>query len=256
MAKDYEVTIVNPTSNPRRKRRRKKSAAPRRRRRRAASNPAPFTPRRRRSARNPVIGGFGFTASMFSDTALRLVGKLAGALAVKTLGSDGTAPDSETTGKRWTFMNHVLNLAGGALAGWAVGGLTKSTRARQMVLEGAVDQSVQKAFWSELVHRTEAGPKWLGQAQEGDVLEDGRGGSWVRQGGRWVTLMGGRGMGALSEKGVLDGLEYANALGRVGRRRGRAMGHLMPSTSFDDPAARRGPLLNSGSVNPYQAAYM
>lgn len=258
MSKEYEVTIVNPTSNPRRRRRRspaRKPAARRRRRTtRATSNPAPPARRRSYARRNPSFAGFGFTRSMFSDTALRLVGKLAGAFFVKLAGHDGADPQSETTGARWSFVNHALNIGGGILAGWAVGGLLGS-HARQMVLEGAIDQSVQKAFWSELVHRTEAGPKWLGQANEGDVLEDGRGRSWVRQGGRWVSLLGGR-MGALSEKTALDGLEYANSLGRYRERRRRPFGHLQPANAMDDPHARVGPLLNSGSVNPYQAAYM
>lgn len=247
MSKDYEVTIVNP-SNPRRRRRRRRaasSAAPKRRRR-ATPNPGGY---RRGAVRNPVIMGFNFDGGLIARSTLRLLGKLGGAFAVKLFAGGVGEPISETTGARWTWWSHLLNLAGGAAVGALARGVLKNAAAGQLVMDGAVDQTMHKLFWSELIHRTEAGPKWLGglQAGEGDILEDDKGNRWVRQGGRWVAMMG---ITAASE---LDGLEYASALGRMRGRR-RAMGHLMPATSAEDEVDR-GRMIRSGDRDPYSAAY-
>lgn len=253
MAKEYEVTVVNPRKK-RRRRRTTAAPAPRRRRRRApASNPAP---RRRYARRNPTILGVNFNwGSTTAQAGLRLLGKVAGAFMVRLVGNEGenqiSGGMSETTGARWTFFNHVLNLLGGMAAGALVNMFAgRDKNLGRYVLEGAIDQSVQKAFWSELVHRTEAGPKWLG-ASDGDVREDGRGGTLIFQAGKWVPMLGLKEAGPLGE---LDGLEYASSLGRVHQRR-RAMGHLMPPDT--DPGTQRtGRYTRSGYVSPYHSAYM
>lgn len=261
MAKEYEVTVVNPTHRKRRKRRAAAPApAPRRRRRRshARANPAPSY--RRRATRNPSIMGVDFNwGSTTAQAGLRLLGKVAGAFMVRLVGNDGEAQisggPSETTGARWTFFNHVLNILGGMAGGVVVNMLFKGKNLGKYVLEGALDQSVQKAFWSEIVHRTEAGPKWLG-ATDGDVREDGRGSTFIFQSGKWIPMLGLREASSSLGNADLDGLEYATSMGRIHhRRRGRSMGHLMPAeTSAADNSIGR--YTRSGSVSPYHSAYM
>lgn len=261
MARDFEVTVVNPTENPRGRRRRRRSTTPRRRRRRRAApreNPGFALATRRRSParRNPSFMGLNFgIGGVLSNAALRLLGKVIGAAAVRTIGtaeenqiSGGNSP---TTGMRWSFWNHFVCVGAGLLAGGLLGRWRAG--AGQHIFEGALDLSLQKMFWSEMVHRTEAGPKWLGAADEGDVLEDSRTGkTWIRQGGKWVAMLG------LQEKTALDGLEYATALGRAPRRHGRRrepMGHLLPSDYTNSDADYTGRYTNSASSDPYSAAY-
>lgn len=260
MARDYEVTVVNPTENPRRRRRRRRAPSSRPRRRRRASRPrenpgVALAPRRRSYRRNPSFMGLNFgLGGMLSDAALRLLGKVIGAAAVRTIGSTeenqisgGVSP---TTGLRWSFWNHFVCIGAGLVAGGVLGRWKQG--AGQKIFEGALDLSFQKMFWSEMVHRTEAGPKWLGASDEGDVLEDSRTGkTWIRQGGKWVAMLG------LSEKSALDGLEYATSLGRTPRRRGRgrAMGHLLPGDFVNTETDYTGRYTNSASTDPYAAAY-
>lgn len=213
---------------------------------------------RRRSAprRNPSFMGLSFgTGSVVVGAALRLLGKVIGAAAVRTVGSaeenqisGGVSP---TTGMRWSFWNHFVCVASGLLAGGLVGRFLPGRNAAQLIFEGALDLSVQKAFWSELVHRTDAGPKWLGAADEGDVLEDSRSGkTWIRQGGKWVAMLG------LQEKSTLDGLEYATSLGRSPhRRRGRPMGHLLPGDFNNTDTDNTGRYTDTASADVYAAAY-
>lgn len=254
MSNGYEVAIVNP---PRRRRRRK--AAPRRkptRRRTAArrSNPGMMElqgnrwvpvgrPRRRR---NPSIGGLSFGWSeAIMGSAGRLLGKVLSAWAVRQFGNPETdqisGGVSPTTGQRWTFLNHVICLAAGAAAAAIVG--KKAPRLAARIFEGSVDLSVTKAFWSEIIHRTASGPKYLGSAEEGSVLEDGRGGTYIRQGGKWVAMMG------LEAESNMDGLEYANSLGRRPARR-RALGMTRPPAPGDGTAWQTG-----GNTNPYLRAF-
>lgn len=255
MAKEYEVTVVNPKRKRRRRRTTAAAPAPRRRRRRRSpvGNPAPR--RRSYARRNPTILGVNFNwGSTTAQAGLRLLGKVAGAFLVRLVGNDGenqiSGGMSETTGARWTFFNHVLNLLGGMAAGALVNMFVgREKNLGKYVLEGAIDQSVQKAFWSELVHRTEAGPKWLG-ASDGDVREDGRGGTLIYQGGKWIPMLGLKEAGPLGE---LDGLEYASSMGRVHHRR-RSMGHLMPPET-DAATQRSGRYTRSGYVSPYHSAF-
>lgn len=245
MAKDYEVMVVNP-GKPRRRRRRAAAATttPRRKRRRRHNPGGP--PARRRS--NPSFMGLNIGyGSALTDAALRLVGKVAGAWAVRMLGNTETnqisGGASPTTGLRWSFWNHVVCIGAGILAGGLLGKMRPG--AGQKVFEGALDLAVQKAFWSEVVHRTEVGPKYLGSPDEGDVRE-ANGRTAIYQGGRWVTMMG------LSRETALDGLVEA---GPMGRRQRRPMGHLLPAEFENTPADRQGRYQRSASTSPYHTAY-
>lgn len=245
MAKDYEVMVVNPGTPPRRRRRRKAATAGGKRRRRNPGFPAARRGPSRRS--NPSFMGLNVGyGSAITDAALRLVGKVIGAWAVRRIGSTETdqisGGASPTTGLRWSFWNHVVCIGAGVLAGGLIG--SKRAGWGQKIFEGALDLSVQKAFWSEVVHRTESGPKWLGAPDEGDVRE-ANGRTAIFQNGRWVTMMG------LSEKTALDGLVEAGAMGR----RQRAMGHLLPAEFENTPADRQGRYQRSASTSPYHSAY-
>lgn len=183
-------------------------------------------------------------ANTLSNAALRLLGKIAGAWAVRMLGSaetdqisGGTSP---TTGQRWSFWNHVVCIGAGILAGGVLGRFRPG--AAQQLFEGALDLSIQKAFWSEVVHRTTAGPKYLGQDDEGDVRE-GPGGTQVFENGRWTSMMG------LRERTALDGLVEVGSMGR------RPMGHLLPAQYRNTPADRTGRYSRSASTSPYHSAY-
>jgi hypothetical protein len=262
MAQGYEVNIVNPRPRRRRAAPRKRRAAPRRKGRQR--NPGmmemqanggwrPARAPSRRRQRNPTLGGLSFGWSDALQSAVgRLLGKAAAAWAVRSFGnteenqiSGGASP---TTGLRWSFLNHVICLATGAAAAAIIG--KKAPRLAARMFEGAVDLSVTKAFWSEIVHRTTAGPKYLG-ATEGQVYEDGRGGTFVRQGGQWVPMMG-RGMGALEQEVSMDGLEYANSLGRrpSNYTRRRALSGVRPAMTTDGSVYS-----NGKSDNPYLRAF-
>lgn len=263
--KDYEVTIVNPTSNPRKRRRRRRTTttapAPRRRRRhsrRRRSNPGePPARRGRRSGgyrRNPSILGLNFSiGKVAGDAALRMLGKVVGAWAVRMIGTAETnqidGGVSPTTGMRWSFWNHFVCIGAGILAGGVLANVLKGRPAvAEKVFEGAVDLSATKAFWSEIVQRVPSGPKYLGASDEGDVKEFSDGRTYIRQGGKWVSMMG------LEDKTALDGLEYATALGRRRERR-RSMGHLLPPEFRNTDTDSTGRYTGTASADPYAAAY-
>lgn len=261
--KDYEVTVVNPTSNPgrRRKRRRRTTTAaapaPRRRRRgRRRSNPG-NPPRRGRSGyrRNPSILGLNFSiGKVAGDAALRMLGKVVGAWAVRMIGTTETnqidGGVSPTTGLRWGFWNHFVCIGAGILAGGVLANVLKGRpQVAEKVFEGAVDLSATKAFWSEIVQRVPGGPKYLGAADEGDVKEFADGRTYIRQGGKWVSMMG-----QLEDKTALDGLEYATSLGRRRERR-RSMGHLLPPEFRNTDTDNAGRYGGTAAADPYAAAY-
>lgn len=261
--KDYEVTIVNPapTSNPRRRRRRASAAAPapRRRRRHGRRRRNPDSPPARRGRRggyrrNPSILGLNFSiGKVAGDAALRMLGKVVGAWAVRMIGTTETnqidGGVSPTTGLRWGFWNHFVCIGAGILAGGVLANVLKGRPAvAEKVFEGAVDLSMTKAFWSEIVQRVPGGPKYLGAADEGDVKEFSDGRTYIRQGGKWVSMMG------LEDKTALDGLEYATSLGRRRERR-RSMGHLLPPEYRNTDTDITGNYTGTASADPYRAAY-
>lgn len=204
----------------------------------------------RRRQRNPTLGGLSFGWSEALQGAVgRLLGKAAAAWVVRSWGnteenqiSGGVSP---TTGMRWSFLNHVLCIGTGVVAGVFLG--KKAPKLAANMFAGAVDLSMTKAFWSEIVHRTTSGPKYLG-ATDGQVYEDGKGGTFIRQGGQWVPMM------ALEQARSMDGLEYANSLGRrpahYTRRRMSGLTGVRPAMETDGSVYS-----NGKSDNPYLRAF-
>lgn len=247
------------TSNPRRRRRRRTSS---RRRRRNPGAPMGAAPRRRR--RNPDGGGgsIDFMSPLRNwRWFYRLLGKMAGAFAVRKWGDpEGAVPSTATMGGRWTIRNHFINLAAGYVAGSIFTRIIKRGNGQE-VYEGAVDLSTSKAFWHEVIQAIPGGATYfgsaevqqlLGRAQAGDTIDDGRGNRYVVQVGpdgskQMVPMMG------LQQATAMDGLQAARPIDGIQTARpidGWQTRQRMGMSGSDDSA-----YLRRGANNPFLAAY-
>lgn len=300
----HRVRTVNPgKGRPKRKRktvttrRKRKTTTTRRRRRRRRSNPSSTTTRRRttrrrspsrRRRRNPSGGGL---RARWSSGGINLsepfrnwrplwvlLGKAAGAFAVRKWGDPELSSGSTfTMGGRWSIKNHLLNLVGGYVMG-RIAGMVKGREAAQGCWNGAVDLSVSKAFWHEIIQAIPGGTTYFGnlppelsqllsRAQAGDTIDDGRGNRYVvqvTQGGQkqMVPMMGlqqQRPLDGLEKATPLDGLTTATPLDGWQQRKLQAreanmrFGHL---TVGDSISTNHATYLRRGSTDPYAAAYM
>jgi hypothetical protein len=291
--KFHKVRVVNPgETKPKRKkkssmatkRKRKSSSSsgtkPRRRRRRRNPGEAMGAPprrRRRRSStrrrRNPDDGGGG-RRSVDAMAPLRhwsplwrMLGKMAGAFAVRKWGDpEGAVPSTATMGGRWSIRNHILNLVAGYAAGTLLGKMGRGHG--QEVYDGAVDLSLSKAFWHEVIQAIPGGAGYfgstevqqlLGRAQAGDTIDDGRGNRYVVQVGadgskQMVPMMGlqaATALDGLQAARPIDGIQVARPIDGWQTRQRTGMGHLTVDPSNDDAAYMR-----RGTSDPYLAAYM
>lgn len=280
--KYHKVRTVNPAPKKRRKmatRKKRKTTTKRRRAPARRRNPAPRAskPRRRyRRRSNPgMFGGAGPSLKApFKDwkPLWMLVGKMAGVWAVRKWGDPESSPASTATmGGRWSIKNHIINMAAAYFFGSAVG-KWKSGNQGQWILDGAVELSVSKAFWHEVIQAVPGGTKYFGntegpmrqlmaQAQDGDTIDDGRGNRYLVKGSgvgkKLVPMMGlqqERALDGLQPARPLDGLTTATAMdGYQGRlRRGEALGHYQPLDEDDDDNV----YIRRGTRDPYQAAYI
>lgn len=255
--------------------------------RRRRKNPAPKRTTRRRRRRNPAsIRGF-FSGVNLTEPFRQwrplwvMIGKMAGAFAVRQWGDPELAPGSTATmGGRWTIKNHILNLVAGALAGSVIA-QWKGKPQGQLAYDGAVNLSISKAFWHEVIQSIPGGVTYFGnvdpavqsllqRAQDGDTIDDGRGNRFVVKAlpsgqKQLVPMMGleqARPLDGLQQARPLDGLTTARPLDGYQQRRFQERmrsegyaptGHL---TVNDDATSEAAVYLRRGSSDPYSAAFL
>jgi hypothetical protein len=265
------------TTNPKRRRRRRSSSTTRRRRRRNPGAPIGAAPRRRRATRrrrNPDDGGGGrrgidLMAPMRNWAPVyRLLGKAAAAWAVRKWGDpEGAVASTATMGGRWTIRNHFFGLAAGYVAGRLIGLIGRGSP--QQVYDGAVDLSLSKAFWHEIIQAIPGGATYFGstevqqllaRANAGDTIDDGRGNRYVVQVGpdgskQMMPMMGLQSATALD--GIqaarpIDGIQTARPIDGWQTRQRMGMGHLTTDGTNNEQAA----YMRRGTSDPYLAAFM
>lgn len=277
--KPKKRTPAMATTRKRKRSTKKATTTPKRRGGRRRTNPAPRrrAPARRRG-RNPDGGGGGGRRSIDLMAPLRhwkpfwrLAGKMAAAWAVRRWGDpEGAVPSTATMGGRWTIKNHIIGLAAGYLSGMVAGRIRPGVG--QEVYEGAVDLSVSKAWWHEVVQAIPGGATYfgstdpalqqlLGRAQPGDTIDDGRGNRFVVQaqadGSRTMVPMMGlepaRALDGIQAARPLDGLTTARPTDGYQQRRRASYGHLTVASPAAEEAAN---YLRRGTTDPYKAAYL
>ncbi len=163
------------------------------------SNPKPAPAKRRRRS-NPASAGVDIMQDG-KDAGYRLLGKTIGAYAVTRYGTvkaDLGGP-SPMVGARWSMRSHGINLAAGYAASYVARKFAKlSAKDAKNIFAGAIDLSVSKAVWHEIIgrfgQRSRFGASEMAlPAQgvpDGAIYDSGDGTRYIKQGSQFIPMQG------------------------------------------------------------------